>query len=561
MALYLQEYQEVLVSLGQQAKNSDNTPKGFPGGDKNLGLVAVQKVMIRDDYRYAMTEALPPSRSYIAKAASSISTPRGAIEQYSIAIVAIAVALIIRVALASVLRGEASYLFFFPAILIASAFGGWGPGVFATLLGLLLGLFFVTDYRSLTSADIVNAAIFAFVGVGASWRGELLRRSRAAAAASAEDAFAREAHVKSILDTIPDAMIVIDRRGSMQSFSAAAERLFGYSAAEVLGKNVKMLMPSPYREGHDSYLRRYDVTGERRIIGIGRVVVGERKDGSTFPVELSIGEMQTGNQRFYTGFIRDVTESQKTEARLHELQSELVHVSRLTAMGEMASALAHELNQPLSAIANYMKGSRRLLEESSDEHAAVLREAMDKAAEQALRAGQVIRRLRDFVARGESERRVEDVKKLVEEASALALVGVKDKGVRVRFDFDPRIDFVLADKVQIQQVLLNLMRNAIEAMEDTEKRELVVSTTAAPDSMVEISVADTGGGIAPEIVAQLFQPFITTKRQGMGVGLSISRTIVEAHGGSIAPRSNPGGGTVFCFTLPAVTKEEVGDAV
>ena len=256
--------------------------------------------------------------------------------------------------------------------------------------------------------------------------------------------------------------------------------------AEVLGKNVKMLMPAPYREDHDGYLLRYLKTGERRIIGIGRVVVGERRDGSTFPLELNVGEMKTGSQRFFTGFIRDLTESQKTEARLQELQSELVHVSRLTAMGEMASALAHELNQPLSAIANYMKGSRRLLEDSSDERATILREAMDKAAEQAMRAGQVIRRLRDFVARGESERRVEDVKKLVEEASALALVGAKDKGVRVRFEFDPQADAVLADKVQIQQVLLNLMRNAIEAMEDTERRELVVSATAVADNMVEI---------------------------------------------------------------------------
>ena len=327
------------------------------------------------------------------------------------------------------------------------------------------------------------------------------------------------------------------------------------------GQNVKLLMPSPYREDHDGYLDRYLRTGERRIIGIGRVVVGERKDGSTFPMELAVGEMKVGTQRFFTGFIRDLTERQQTEARLQELQSELVHMSRLTAMGEMASALAHELNQPLSAIANYMNGSRRLLQDSQDEHAATLRDAMEKAAEQALRAGDIIRRLRDFVARGESERRVEDVNKLIEEASALALVGAKDRGVRVRFAFDPRLDFVLADKVQIQQVLLNLIRNAIESMEETEKRELVISTAPAQDNLVTISVADTGTGIAPEVAAQLFQPFITTKRHGMGVGLSISRTIVESHGGSIAPQPNPGGGTVFSFTLPSVSKEEVGDAV
>src|SRR4029077_19144490 len=175
---------------------------------------------------------------------------------------------------------------------------------------------------------------------------------------------------------------------------------------------------------------------EKRIIGVGRVVVGERKDGSTFPMELAVGEMQSSD-RFFTGFIRDLSERQRTEARLQELQSELVHISRLTAMGEMASALAHELNQPLSAIVNYLKGSRRLLENRPDSDAQVIRDAMDKAAEQSLRAGQIIRRLRDCVARGESERRVENIKKLVEEASALALVGAKDHGIRVRFNFDP----------------------------------------------------------------------------------------------------------------------------
>jgi two-component system sensor kinase FixL len=191
----------------------------------------------------------------------------------------------------------------------------------------------------------------------------------------------------------------------------------------------------------------------------------------------------------------------------------------------------------------------------------MLRDAMDKAAEQALRAGQIIRRLRDFVARGESERRVESVKKLVEEASALALVGAKDQGVRVRFHLASASDLVLADKVQIQQVLLNLIRNAVEAMEGRDRRELVISTASAADDMTEFIVTDTGVGIAPEMASQLFQPFVTNKRNGMGVGLSISRTIVEAHGGQIVAEPNPTGGTIFRFTLRAVTKEEVGDAI
>jgi two-component system sensor kinase FixL len=269
--------------------------------------------------------------------------------------------------------------------------------------------------------------------------------------------------------------------------------------------------------------------------------------------------MKSSGRRFFTGFIRDLTERQKTEARLQDLQSELIHISRLTAMGEMASTLAHELNQPLSAITNYMKGSKRLLETATDERTVMVREAVDHAAEQALRAGQIIRRLRDFVARGESEYRVEGIAKLVEEACALALVGAKDLGVRVKFEFDRTVELALADRVQIQQVLLNLVRNAIEAMQGCDKRELTVTVAAAAGDTVKISVADTGSGIAPEVAEQLFQPFMTTKHQGMGVGLSISRTIIEGHGGRIWAEPNPGGGTIFSFTLRAVTPEDVND--
>jgi two-component system, LuxR family, sensor kinase FixL len=236
-----------------------------------------------------------------------------------------------------------------------------------------------------------------------------------------------------------------------------------------------------------------------------------------------------------------------------------VHISRLTAMGEMASTLAHELNQPLSAISNYLKGTRRMLEGNSDDRSVTMRDALEKAADQAMRAGQIIRRLRDFVSRGESERRVESVTKLVEEASALSLVGVKDRGIRVQFQFDPTVDLVFADRVQIQQVLLNLIRNSMDAMETSQTRDLVV-TIAPVDGHVRISVSDTGSGIAPEIAEQLFQPFITTKRQGMGVGLSISRTIVESHGGRIWVEPNPGGGTIFHFTIAAVKEGDVDDA-
>src|SRR5262245_52249037 len=483
--------------------------------------------------------------------------PQTAIYLASLALVGII--FVLQPLFAPTLGNQALYLFLVPPVLIAGALGGIGPGLLATAVSLGLHLHGTGAYSNLIDSDsplfaaeVSRAVTFTALGVGIAWFGGRLQRTRRQAAA-------REAHLQSILDTVPEAMIVIDERGLMQSFSSAAERLFGYSAEEAIGKNVKMMMPAPYRDNHDAYVERYLRTGEKRIIGIGRVVVGERKDGSTFPMELAVGEMVSGKTRFFTGFIRDLTERQKAEARLQELQSELVHISRLTALGEMASALAHELNQPLSAIANYMKGSRRLLENSSDQQSTMIREAMDKAAEQSLRAGHIIRRLRDFVARGETERRIESLKKLLEEASALALVGAKDRGVRVTYALDPFLDAVLADKVQIQQVVLNLVRNAVEAMEETPRRDRTIGTERGPDGMAVVRISDTGTGIAPEIAEQLFQPFITTKSQGLGVGLSISRTIVESHGGRIWVEPSPEGGTIFRFTLRAVHQEDIRD--
>ncbi|MEY9359341.1 two-component system sensor kinase FixL [Bradyrhizobium yuanmingense] len=361
----------------------------------------------------------------------------------------------------------------------------------------------------------------------------------------------QENHLRSILETVPDAMIVIDSRGIMQLFSSAAERLFGYSRQEAIGRNVSILMPEPDQSRHDSYLARYLRTNDPHIIGIGRIVTGKRRDGTTFPMHLSVGKTQRAGEPYFTGFVRDLTEHQQTQARLQELQSELVHVSRLTAMGEMASALAHELNQPLAAISNYMKGSRRLLAGSTDPNMPKVESALDRAAEQALRAGQIIRRLRDFVSRGESEKRVESLSKLIEEAGALGLAGAREQNVQLRFSLDPDADLVLADRVQIQQVLVNLFRNALEAMAQSQRRELVVANTRVADGMIEVEVSDTGIGFREDVIPNLFQTFFTTKDTGMGVGLSISRSIIEAHGGRMWAESNATGGATFRFTLPA----------
>ncbi len=230
-------------------------------------------------------------------------------------------------------------------------------------------------------------------------------------------------------------------------------------------------------------------------------------------------------------------------------------MSRLTAMGEMASALAHELNQPLAAISNYMKGSRRLLAGSNGPNIEKIESAMDRAAEQALRAGQIIRRLRDFVSRGESERRVESIAKLIEEAGALGLAGAREQSVQLRFNVDPLADQVQVDRVQIQQVLVNLFRNALEAMAQSPRRELVVANRKVADDMIEVEVSDTGTGFQDDVMPNLFQTFFTTKETGMGVGLSISRSIIEAHGGRMWAENNAAGGATFRFTLPAAQGE------
>jgi two-component system sensor kinase FixL len=486
--------------------------------------------------------------------------PQTGLWRYGVAPTVVVLALAARALLTPDLYSDALFLYFVPPILLASGLGGLGPGLLATALSLLCAILLLGTEGSPSQTIMVSTVAFALIGAATAWGGELLRSNRERANIMTRNALAREAHLQSILDTVPEAMIVIDEFGNMQSFSSAAERLFGCKAADVIGKNIKILMPEPYQSSHDEYIKRYRHTGERRIIGIGRVVVGQRMDGSTFPMELAVGEMRSGDRRFFTGFIRDLTERQQTEQRLQELQSELVHISRLTAMGEMASTLAHELNQPLAAISNYLKGSQRILDGDSTEQLPLLRDALGKASEQAMRAGQIIRRLRDFVARGESERRVESITKLVEEASALALVGVKDRGIRVQFKFDPQVDLVLADRVQVQQVLLNLIRNAMDAMEESEVRDLAVAVAPEGQGQVRVSVADTGPGIAPEIADHLFQPFITTKVQGMGVGLSISRTIIEAHNGRIWAESNANGGTTFNFTLTAVQEGDVDDA-
>jgi two-component system sensor kinase FixL len=433
-------------------------------------------------------------------------------------------------------------------------FAGIGVAAVAALAGLgaaaeTLGL---EDQQVPVAIGLGAIAITCFLAL---IRNVLIARSRAQDLA--DTLLERDTHLQSILDTVLDAMVVIDVDGKMLSFNTSAIRQFGYSPDEVLGKNVHMLMPSPYREQHDGYMDRYLATGEKRIIGVDRVVVGRRKDGSTFPMKLAVGEMRRGDRIFFTGFIRDLTEREESAAMLDQARSELARLARLNELGEMASTLAHELNQPLSAIANYVQGSRRMLDRLDGDVPPALRGALDETAKQALRAGDIIRHLREFVRRGDTDKGPEDIKKLIEEAGALALVGSRERGIKSIFDFSAESGLVMADRVQIQQVLINLMRNAMEAMRDGPVKQLTVRTRPIDGPRMQVEVEDTGPGISEEIAPQLFQPFVTSKAHGMGIGLSISKRIIESHGGDLTVNRNASGGATFSFSLPLLPEGSV----
>ncbi|WP_242139868.1 PAS domain-containing sensor histidine kinase [Sphingomonas sp. TREG-RG-20F-R18-01] len=359
----------------------------------------------------------------------------------------------------------------------------------------------------------------------------------------------RERLLASILATVPDAMVVIDDHGRIASFSAAAERLFGYTEAAMIGADVTCLMQEADRAPHDAHLAAYRATGVRHVIGTTRSAIGRRSNGETFAMELAVGETSSGGQRIFTGFIRDLTQRNLAERQVQDLQSDLIHLSRISAMGTMASTLAHELNQPLTAIANYVETTRDMLRDAGTPELVIIRDALTLAAAQSLRAGDIVRRLRAFVAHGEVGRAPESLVALVEDAAGLALIGAHEAGVCVTMNLDTAAFRVQVDRIQIEQVLVNLIRNAVQAMQACASRVLTISTLWESSGMVQVTVADTGHGIAADMVDRLFQAFATTRQEGMGLGLSICRTIVEAHGGRIWATVNPGGGAAFHFTL------------
>jgi two-component system sensor kinase FixL len=354
-----------------------------------------------------------------------------------------------------------------------------------------------------------------------------------------------------LLDAAVDGMVIINEQGRVLNFNSAAEQMFGYTTEEVVGQNVSMLMPAPYSQEHDKYLQRYLKTMDPKIIGVGRRAEAQRKDSRVFPIDLSVGEYIDGESRYFVGIIRDLSEQVESERETMQIRQRLAQVDRVNIMGEMASGIAHELNQPLTAISSYVQACRRRLDSDSLD-VDKIRELLVKSDEQAQRAGKIIRRIRSLVQSHDKVQETVDINTLVLEVLDLANLDAGRRGIEIELNLAEQGHEVVVDSVQIQQVILNLLRNAIDATElsgNDEKRIVVSSHIADDASSVQVSIRDFSAGVPSAVRENMFDAFVTTKNSGTGMGLSISRSIVQAHGGKIWAENKPRG-TLFSFNLP-----------
>ncbi|NJO53888.1 MAG: PAS domain S-box protein [Bacteroidales bacterium] len=366
-----------------------------------------------------------------------------------------------------------------------------------------------------------------------------------------------DARLDSVLDTAVDGIIVTDERGRVLMFNQACERLFGWSEDEILGRNITLLMPPDCAADHDGYVSTYMTTGVRKIIGIGREVLGQHREGTIFPIELSVGEANTPDGRQFIGILRDLRPRKEAEQRLNQLQSDLLHMARVSAMDEMGAALAHELNQPLTAVMLYLQAIARANAREARQGGGFSENTkliLDKAVREAERAGNIIQRMRQFVEKREPERRLLELNPLVDDAVELTLLGHR-RGTRIVRQLGEDLPQVLVDPVQVQQIVVNLVRNALEVVRGASTPEVRV-TTRTVNGMVEMAVEDNGPGVPPEAMENLFRAFATSKRTGLGLGLAISRTIAQNHSGDLIV--DPGGsgkGACFILQLPAAKPE------
>ncbi|MFI4966503.1 MAG: sensor histidine kinase [Caulobacterales bacterium] len=440
------------------------------------------------------------------------------------------------------------YLFCLPALLVCAGLGGFPSAMSATVI-LAAGAFIADAYVELAEPErFARLALFLLLGAGVAYAGGRLRRSIGDWRRDLAGFEEREAILRSSLDAVPDASMVIDEEGLVISFSHAAELLFGWASADICGRSIHTLMPQASADAHDHEMQRYLQTGDRRVMGSSRQASGLRKDGSEFPMELRIGEVRTDRHRYFTGVVRDLSTIREAERRSDELHAQLTQVWSLNSMGEMASVLAHELNQPLSAVANYLRAARTLianLEVDDDD----LIDAVSRAGDQAVRAGEIIRTMRDLATRGGTEQKPESLSAILSEIEFIIGLMVRDADARVVYDLYRGADTVMADRIQIQQLVVNLVRNAIDAVAKFPDREIKISTKLNSGRRLRTTVEDSGPGVDTAVMGRVFQPLASTKPTGMGLGLSICRAIVENHGGKIWVEPSPLGGAAFSFVL------------
>ena len=439
---------------------------------------------------------------------------------------------------------EAGFLFGVPAIFAAAMLGGLWPGLLTTVLVAAVQWQLDSHQYALEATHLIHLVLTIVFGATISAGAEALRRQREQAQAAAERLRLREAHLQLILDTVPDAMLVCDQAGIVQSFSSAAERMFGWQAEEILGQCAsRLVVPAP-----GGLVKFIAHDGQTQSVSFGL-----RKDGSSFPLEATVAPFATSGRSFFTIFVQDRSALDDAERKEAELRTELTFAWRRNSVGEMASLLAHEINQPLAAITNYLGAARKIAAQEPGKSDRV-GEAIERAAAQAMRASEIIRRLRTLVGRSDDGQKAEDLKAVILEIDIFTRPVARDSNVRVEYDFAEMPMIALADRIQIQQVVLNLVQNAADAMADSPRRLLKISARPREDHFV-ISVEDSGPGIDPALDNQLFLPVRSSKLNGMGVGLSICRTIVEAHRGRIWSAKTPMGGACICFTLQKTTGE------
>ena len=371
-----------------------------------------------------------------------------------------------------------------------------------------------------------------------------------------------EARLASVLDTAVFGIIVADQSGRILIYNKACEQLFGWTAEEVHGRNLTIIMPPRDAGRHDQYIRNYLETGAAKIIGIGREVHGRHKDGTVFPLQLAVGEAPTPEGRQFIGILRDLRQEYEAAERLDALQAQLVRMARINAVDEMGAALAHELNQPLTAVMLYLQAVARAVSKRTGPDALPkeISDILDKALSEAGRAGQIIHRMRRFVEKRESIRQTTDLAALLNEAIEFTVIGNKARAATIERHVTEGLPPVEVDPVQIQQIIVNLLRNAIEAVSGSQRKCIRIDVAGDNDA-VTLSVADSGPGVAPEIAPQIFRAFATGGTGGVGLGLAISKTIAQSHGGDLTV--DPGGagqGARFTLVLPAKTAEKAGDA-